>query len=612
MPSPAPTTLSRFRGALLGLAVGDALGTTVEFKRPGTFEPVTDMLGGGVFDLPAGAWTDDTSMALCLAESLLDREGFDPVDQLHRYVRWFRGGVWSSTGECFDIGGATRAALTRFESTKQPFPGDAAPNAAGNAPIMRLAPLAMAFAQHPGALQELAAQSCRTTHGAPQAIQTTQLFAHLLQVALTEGRFDLPPDSAGLHEDVERILAGSFRERQPPEIKGGGYIVEALEAALWALNSTETFEEGVLAAVNLGDDADTTAAIYGQIAGALYGVEAIPQRWIERLVMREEIDYFADRLYGLSQTIAVVDHEHQREDAEPERASRLGPYDSYWLVEKRVLAGPYPGDLDKREAWRKLGALLDAGVTCFVDLTEEGEGSPPLEPYAALLRKVAKDRGVDVTHIRMPIRDVDVPTEWQLRATLDVIRRANDASQTVYLHCWGGVGRTGTVGACHLIEAGHPPELVLERLAAYRAETERADRVSPETAAQRAVVEAWGRKPLTAADIPAEGCDYGAIERFAHTFNGYAYFDGDDDPRRMEIGAQWMQDGTLPADLDLLRAVLFKEFRIDRFTWGDDVILSEPDEEGVRHVLNNPDFEETVTARYRRALVRKIRELVAC
>src|SRR3954471_2926143 len=168
------TRRDRFRGALVGLAVGDAVGTAVEFKPPGTFEPVTDMIGGGPFDLPAGAWTDDTSMALCLAESLVETRTFDPVDQLRGYVRWYRAGHWSSTGTCFDIGNATRAALHRFEQTGEPFPGDAAPNAAGNGPIMKLAPVAMYFARDEEAAAEHAALSARTTHGAPEAIETTQ------------------------------------------------------------------------------------------------------------------------------------------------------------------------------------------------------------------------------------------------------------------------------------------------------------------------------------------------------------------------------------------------------------------------------------------------------
>src|SRR3954467_6915094 len=163
------TRRDRFRGALVGLAVGDAVGTTVEFKPPGTFEPVRDMVGGGPFSLPAGAWTDDTSMALCLAESLVERRTFDPVDQLERYVRWYRDGDLSSTGRCFDIGNATRAALERFERTGEPYPGDAAPDAAGNGPLMKLAPVALAFAHDEEQALRCAALSARTTHGDPRA-----------------------------------------------------------------------------------------------------------------------------------------------------------------------------------------------------------------------------------------------------------------------------------------------------------------------------------------------------------------------------------------------------------------------------------------------------------
>src|SRR4051794_13885888 len=127
------------------------------------------MVGGGPFGLPRGAWTDDTSMALCLAESLVDRRGFDPIDQLQRYVRWYRHGHWSSTGRCFDIGNATRSALHRFERTGEPFPGDADTHAAGNGPLMKLAPVALAYAAHPRRAVRNAAESARTTHGAPEA-----------------------------------------------------------------------------------------------------------------------------------------------------------------------------------------------------------------------------------------------------------------------------------------------------------------------------------------------------------------------------------------------------------------------------------------------------------
>jgi ADP-ribosyl-[dinitrogen reductase] hydrolase len=178
------TRRDRFRGALLGLAVGDAVGTTVEFMAPGTFPPVREMVGGGPFSLPPGAWTDDTSMALCLAESLVERRTFDPVDQLHRYVRWYRDGHWSSTGRCFDIGNATRAALERFEQTGEPYPGDAAPDAAGNGPLMKLAPVVLAYASKPAEAIRHAGESARTTHGAREAADACGAYAALLLAAL--------------------------------------------------------------------------------------------------------------------------------------------------------------------------------------------------------------------------------------------------------------------------------------------------------------------------------------------------------------------------------------------------------------------------------------------
>ncbi len=298
----------RYRGAMLGLAVGDALGTTVEFSPPGTFEPVTDMVGGGPFGLPAGAWTDDTSMALCLAESLAEREAFDPVDQLERYVRWYREGHLSSTGSCFDIGNATATSLGRFERTGEPYPGDAYPDAAGNGGLMRLAPVPLAYAHDEALAAERAAESTRTTHGAPQAIDASRYYAVLVVRALRDASKDelvgagsesLVADD--LHPEVLEVAQGSYRHRTPPQIRGKGYVVPALEAALWALHSHDTFEAGVLAAVNLGDDADTTAAIYGQLAGAAFGVGSIPERWLDKLVMREAITAAADDLLALSQ-----------------------------------------------------------------------------------------------------------------------------------------------------------------------------------------------------------------------------------------------------------------------------------------------------------------------
>ncbi|HKN65736.1 MAG TPA: ADP-ribosylglycohydrolase family protein [Gemmatimonadaceae bacterium] len=291
----------RFRGALLGLAVGDAIGTTVEFKPPGSFPPVTDMVGGGPFHLAPGQWTDDTSMALCLAESLLECQGFDARDQMERYVRWWRQGYHSSTGHCFDIGNTVRQALISFEQTGNPIAGPTHEWSAGNGSLMRLAPVPMYFLVRGGVDPvAMSAESSRTTHGVPVAVEACRYFGAVLVDALAGASKDhlLGAKRDVSHPLIAAIAAGSFATKQPPAIRGTGYVVQCLEAALWAFYRSASFEEGCLLAVNLGDDADTTAAVYGQLAGAHYGERGIPERWRKRLAKRDLIESFADRLAG--------------------------------------------------------------------------------------------------------------------------------------------------------------------------------------------------------------------------------------------------------------------------------------------------------------------------
>ena len=305
---------SRYRGALLGLATGDALGTTLEFRSPGTFRPIEDMVGGGPFGLEPGQWTDDTSMALCLAESLVSCKGFDPADQMRRYLRWYREGYLSSTGRCFDIGNTVSAALRRFERDGNPFAGETDPRSGGNGSLMRLAPIPLAFANDPSEAIRLAGEMSRTTHAAPEPVDACRYYAGLILGALrgeTRERLLSPRYTpvAGLWQDaplsprIDAIAAGSFKAKQPPEIRGTGYVVDALEAALWAFWGADSFEDGALAAVNLGDDADTTGAIYGQLAGAYYGLEGIPERWRSRIALREQIVALADDLLRLSESM---------------------------------------------------------------------------------------------------------------------------------------------------------------------------------------------------------------------------------------------------------------------------------------------------------------------
>lgn len=296
----------RYAGCLLGLAAGDALGTTVEFSPPGSFAPVTEMTGGGPFALRPGQWTDDTSMALCLADSLLECRGWDQTDQLRRYMRWFREGYLSSTGVCFDIGNATRSALYRFEVTGEPECGSADPYSAGNGSIMRLAPAVMYYAEDGALAAEMAGRSSLTTHGAKECVDACRLMACNITAGL-KGWSKERILNAGEWRDwlggeplapaVEDIASGSYAGKQPPEIQGSGYVVKSLEAALWAFAHSSDFAEGAFLAVNLGDDADTTAAVYGQIAGAYYGVNGIPVAWREMLAMRELIEDWALRLY---------------------------------------------------------------------------------------------------------------------------------------------------------------------------------------------------------------------------------------------------------------------------------------------------------------------------
>ena len=320
-PRNEPTQIERYRGCLLGLAAGDALGTTVEFRNPGSFRPVEDIVGGGPFDLRAGEWTDDTSMALCLAESLVEKRRFDPADHLRRYVRWYREGHMSATGECFDIGGATRAALERFEKTGEPYSGSRDPESAGNGSLMRLAPVPLFYARGPLGFSEggraaeaveRCGESSRTTHGAENCVDACRYLGGLIIGAvngaskedlLSEGYCPVAGyfEQRPLSREVAAVAAGSFKDKEPPEIRGRGYVVASLEAALWAFHRSNSFEEGALLAVNLGEDADTTGAVYGQLAGAFYGERGIPEPWRRKLAHRLLIERLAEQLHRFGQ-----------------------------------------------------------------------------------------------------------------------------------------------------------------------------------------------------------------------------------------------------------------------------------------------------------------------
>lgn len=305
------TREDRFIGGMMGLAVGDALGTTLEFKPRGTFTPLEDMVGGGPFGLEPGQWTDDTSMALCMAESLIEQNGFDADDQMIRYLRWYHEGHLSSTGRCFDIGNTVSGALNRYEQTQDPFSGGTHERSAGNGSIMRLAPLPLFFANDPETALTLSGESSRTTHALPVCVDACRYMGGLIVGAvnnvakdeLLSERYCPAPgywERRPLSPEIDAVAAGNYKHLPASDIKGSGYVVESLKAALWCFYHTDDFEAGCLQAVNLGDDADTTGAVYGQLAGAYYGYSGIPEKWRNRIALKELIVDYAKKIFGMS------------------------------------------------------------------------------------------------------------------------------------------------------------------------------------------------------------------------------------------------------------------------------------------------------------------------
>ena len=304
--------LDKAKGSILGLALGDALGTTLEFKPKDSYEHITDMHGGGPFNLNAGQWTDDTAMMIGLAESLIQSGKNNPIAQLYRYHAWYYHGVYSCTGKCFDIGNTVRAAITKFDRSKEGFCGSTAPQSAGNGSLMRLAPIPLFFYQSSLAVLFKEAEiSSKTTHGEARCIQACQLMSYYLQRIYTSDinlskqnilaiTHELTTLSTNWHQDINDILNGKYLDKTRDEIFGTGYVVQSLEAALWCFVHSDNFEQGALLAANLGDDADTTAAIYGQLAGAYYGYEKLPQHWLAKLAWKEELEQIACGLVDAS------------------------------------------------------------------------------------------------------------------------------------------------------------------------------------------------------------------------------------------------------------------------------------------------------------------------
>ncbi|ACA58884.1 ADP-ribosylglycohydrolase family protein [Candidatus Desulforudis audaxviator] len=296
----------RILGGLFGVTVGDALGVPVEFvsREDLRKKPVQEMFGYGTHHQPPGTWSDDTSLTLCLVESLVEA-GYNLADAGKRFVRWYREGYWTPYGRAFDIGGATRQAILRLEGGVDPAlagPDDEMSN--GNGSLMRILPAALYFAESEvEAMREAVCKISCLTHGHQRSQLACFLYALLANELLAgntpglayEKMRERAPELcagtalAGELPHFERILNGSLPGLPGREIRSDGYVVSTLEAAAWCLLNNATFSDTVLSAVNLGGDSDTTGAVAGSLAGVYYGYGAIPRKWLERLARFEEI-----------------------------------------------------------------------------------------------------------------------------------------------------------------------------------------------------------------------------------------------------------------------------------------------------------------------------------
>jgi ADP-ribosyl-[dinitrogen reductase] hydrolase len=297
----------RYRGVLLGLACGDALGGPVEFKSRDEIvelypDGLRDFVGGGWLSLAPGEITDDTQMTLAIARSLAEREAIDMSDVAARFLEWFHS-------DPKDVGLTTRAALQAldqgvpWDEAGTRVTGYASGRSAGNGAVMRCAPVALRFRGDLTTLDQASRDTARITHADARcqsaAVAINRSIAHLLDGASADALIEsvLPAIADKETSDALRKTPGLARE----QVRSGGFVLDTMQAALWSLLQHRDLEATVVEAVGLGADTDTTGAVAGALAGALCGASAIPERWISQVQYRDELTQLADRLLELSE-----------------------------------------------------------------------------------------------------------------------------------------------------------------------------------------------------------------------------------------------------------------------------------------------------------------------
>ena len=313
-----PSKRSRILGGLWGSVVGDALGVPVEFKDRTEVQadPVVGMRGFGTHRQPPGTWSDDSSLLLCSAESLVMHE-FNTDDMGERFLAWRREEMWTPWGKVFDVGTATSQALGRIASGVRPeMAGGGEENSNGNGSLMRILPVVLRFAQLPIAkLTDRIHRASAITHRHPRSQMACGLYALLVRQLLESTQpdeafrkasdefrafYDADPWWGAELQSFQLLLAGDMAERPESEIDSGGYVMETLAASIWCLLTTRSFKDCVLKAVNLGRDTDTTGCVAGGLAGVAYGVESIPADWVAQLARREDLERLFDEFADLT------------------------------------------------------------------------------------------------------------------------------------------------------------------------------------------------------------------------------------------------------------------------------------------------------------------------
>lgn len=295
---------SRYRGVMLGAAVGDALGVTNEMLLRENTLPVSQLIGGGICDIAPGGWTDDTAMILCVAEGLILKHGFDANDQMDRFVRWWRYGYMTCAGRTYDVGNTTRIALFSYIQTGDPFSGVHSSHSAGNGAVSRVAPIGLYYASQPDMIDQMAAYSSMLTHSTAYSIDACRYVAWLIAQFVAgvpkHDALQMPWPYRPLCAEIATIVAGTYRQRHVDTMDASSYVVDMLEIVLWALYAHDDFVTGLIALSNAGGLTTTSCTIYGALAGAVYGDVAIPPTLLAQLTQRDKIEWFAEELLRVS------------------------------------------------------------------------------------------------------------------------------------------------------------------------------------------------------------------------------------------------------------------------------------------------------------------------